>query len=338
MKIVITGGAGFMGSNMIQYFLREYQDIEIVNVDELTYAGNLSNLHGIADDPRYTFVKADISNREQVEAVLTKGADLLINYAAETHVDRSILDPDAFVQTNIIGVHNLLEAVRKFEIPRYVQISTDEVYGAVMEGESDERAPFEPRSPYAASKAAGDHLCHAYATTFGTPVIVTHSVNFFGPYQFPEKLIPLFTCNLFDGKKVPVYGDGLQVREWIFTEDHCRAIDLIVQKGNIGEAYNIGTGHRMPNIDLIKQLLHHTGRDESFLEYVLDRPGHDRRYALNSQKLRTELGWEPKTSFEEGMAKTIDWYRANPDWIANCRSGAYKDYYEQQYKDKGHTV
>lgn len=338
MKIIITGGAGFMGSNMIRYLLREYKDIEVVNFDDLTYAGNLSNLSDLDADPRYAFVKGNISKREDVEALLSKGADVLINYAAETHVDRSILDPDAFVQTNVMGVHNLLEAVRKYKIPRYVQISTDEVYGAVMEGESDEQSRFEPRSPYAASKAAGDLLCHASAVTFGTPVIVTHSVNFYGPYQFPEKLIPLFTTNLFDEKKVPVYGDGLQVREWIFTEDHCRAIDLIAQKGNIGEAYNIGTGHRMPNIELIQQLLKHTNRDNASLEYVLDRPGHDRRYALNSQKLRTELGWEPKMSFEEGIAQTIEWYKQNPEWIANCKSGAYKDYYESQYKHKGHSV
>lgn len=338
MKIIITGGAGFMGSNMIRYLLREYKDVQVVNFDDLTYAGNLLNLSDLDSDPRYSFVKGNISKREDVEALLSQGADVLINYAAETHVDRSILDPDAFIQTNVMGVHNLLEAVRKFKIPRYVQISTDEVYGAVLEGESDEKSPFEPRSPYAASKAAGDLLCHASATTFGTPVIVTHSVNFYGPYQFPEKLIPLFTCNLFDGKKVPVYGDGLQVREWIFTEDHCRAIDLIAQKGNVGEAYNIGTGHRMPNIDIIRHLLKHTNRDESLLEYVLDRPGHDRRYALNSQKLRTELGWEPKMSFEEGIAQTIEWYKQNPEWIANCKSGAYKEYYESQYKHKGHSV
>ena len=320
-----------MGSNMIRYLLREYKDVEVVNFDDLTYAGNLSNLSDLDSDSRYSFVKGNISNREHVEALLSKGADVLINYAAETHVDRSILDPDAFIQTNVIGVHNLLEAVRKFKIPRYVQISTDEVYGAVLEGESDEKSPFEPRSPYAASKAAGDLLCHASATTFGTPVIVTHSVNFYGPYQFPEKLIPLFTCNLVDGKKVPVYGDGLQVREWIFTEDHCRAIDLIAQKGNVGEAYNIGTGERMPNIELIRQLLKHTGRDDSSLEYVLDRAGHDRRYALNSQKLRTELGWKPLMRFEDGIAQTIEWYKQHPEWIANCKSGAYKEYYESQY-------
>lgn len=327
-----------MGSNMIHYLLREYKDVEVVNFDDLTYAGNLSNLHDVAEDSRYTFVKGNIANREQVEAVVSSGVDLLINYAAETHVDRSILDPDIFVRTNINGVHNLLAAVRKFHVPRYVQISTDEVYGAVMEGESDEQSRFEPRSPYAASKAAGDHLCHAYATTFGTPVIVTHSVNFYGPYQFPEKLIPLFTANLFAGKKVPVYGDGLQVREWIHTEDHCRAIDLIAQKGNAGEAYNIGTGHRMTNLELISHLLKLTSRDESYLEFVLDREGHDRRYALNSQKLRTELGWEPKMVFEDGIAKMIEWYQQNSEWVANCRSGVYKDYYEQQYKHKGHTV
>lgn len=331
MKILVTGGAGFMGSNMVRYLLAMYDDVEVINFDALTYAGNLENLRDVEDDPRYTFVKGNIADAQAVEELLSGGMDLVINYAAETHVDRSIMKPRAFIDTNVYGVYTLLEAVKKFQVPRMVQISTDEVYGAVMEGESDECSPFEPRSPYSASKAAGDHLCHAYHVSFGVPVIVTHAVNFYGPYQFPEKLIPLFTCNLLDGKSVPVYGDGMQVREWIFTEDHCRAIDLIAQKGNLGETYNIGTGYRVPNLEVTRKLLALIGRDESAIEYVKDRSGHDRRYALNSEKLRMELGWKPLVGFDEGLTSTLEWYRTNQEWVARCRSGAYQTYYEQQY-------
>ena len=319
-----------MGGNMIHYLLKTYPDVEVVNFDKLTYAGNLENLRDVEQDPRYTFIKGDIAQAHEVEQAM-QGVDLVINYAAETHVDRSIMDPRSFVDTNVIGTFTLLEAVRKLNIPKMVQISTDEVYGAVLEGESDEKYPFEPRSPYAASKAGADLLCHSYATTFGTPVVVTHSCNFYGPHQFPEKLIPLFTCNLMEGKTVPVYGDGQQVREWIFTEDHCRAVDVIAQKGRIGEAYNIGTGYRVPNMEIVKKLLALTGRDESSIEYVKDRAGHDRRYAINSQKLRTELGWAPQVDFDEGLEKTVAWYKANQAWIDHCRSGAYQTYYDQQY-------
>ncbi len=333
MKILLTGGAGFMGSNMIHYLLREYKDVEIVNFDDLTYAGNLTNLSDIQDDPRYSFVKGNVADSQAVDNAV-KGVDLVINYAAETHVDRSILEPKAFIDTNIYGAYNLLEAVRKHNIPKMVQISTDEVYGAVMEGESDEESKFEPRSPYSASKAAADHLCSSYAVTYDVPVIITHSCNFYGPYQFPEKLIPLFTMNLLEGKTVPVYGDGQQIREWIFTEDHCRAIDAIAQKGRLGETYNIGTGFRVPNMDVTRKLMELTGRGEDAIEYVKDRPGHDRRYAINSTKLRTEVGWEPKMSFQDGLAQTVEWYRSNPQWIDACRTGAYKDYYKQQYIDR----
>lgn len=330
MKILLTGGAGFMGSNMIHYLLRTYEDVEIVNFDDLTYAGNLESLADVASDPRYTFVKGNVADAVAIDAVV-EGVDLVLNYAAETHVDRSILDPKAFIDTNVYGVYNILEAVRKHKTPRYVQISTDEVFGAVMEGQSDEGSKFEPRSPYSASKAAGDHLCQAWAITYGVPVIVTHSCNFYGPYQFPEKLIPLFTMNLLDGKTVPVYGDGMQVREWIFTQDHCRAIDLIARKGNLGEIYNIGTGYRVSNIEITKKLLALTGRDETAIEYVKDRPGHDRRYAINSNKLRTQLGWEPLITFDKGLAQTVEWYKQNREWVNRCRTGAYKEYYEKQY-------
>lgn len=319
-----------MGSNMIHYLLRTYPDVKIVNFDDLTYAGNLESLADVASDPRYTFVKGNIADAAAVDRAVV-GVDLVINYAAETHVDRSILEPKAFIDTNVYGVYNILEAVRKHKTPRYVQISTDEVFGAVMEGESDEGSKFEPRSPYSASKAAGDHLCQAYAITYGVPVIVTHSCNFYGPYQFPEKLIPLFAVNLLEGKTVPVYGDGMQVREWIFTQDHCRAVDLIAQKGNPGEVYNIGTGYRVPNLEVTKKLIELTGRGEDAIEYVKDRPGHDRRYAINSNKLRTELGWEPQVTFDEGLAQTVEWYKQNREWVDRCRTGAYKEYYENQY-------
>lgn len=333
MKILVTGGAGFMGSNMIHYLLENYSDVEIINFDALTYAANLESLADIADDPRYTFVKGNIADADALDRVV-KGVDCIVNYAAETHVDRSILEPQAFIDTNIYGVYNLLEAVRKHEAPRFVHISTDEVFGSVMEGESDETSPFEPRSPYSASKAAGDHLCHAYAVTYGVPVIVSHSCNFYGPYQFPEKLIPLFTLNLLEGEKVPVYGDGMQIREWIFTEDHCRAIDLLIQKGNPREVYNIGTGYRLPNLEVTEKLLTLTGRDEEAIEFVKDRPGHDRRYALNATKIHETLGWKPKVNFDDGLARTVEWYKRNQHWVDHCRTGAYREYYAMQYLNR----
>ena len=321
-----------MGSNMIHYLLKKYNDVEIINFDLLTYAGNLENLKDIENDSRYTFIKGDIVDFQSINSVVSQGVDIVINYAAETHVDRSILDAKAFLSTNIMGVYNLLESVRKNNIKKMVQISTDEVYGAVLEGESVEEDVFRPRSPYAASKASADHLCHSYFTTYNTPVIVTHSVNFYGPYQFPEKLVPLFTTKLFTGEKVPVYGDGMQVREWIFTEDHCSAIDTIANKGEVGETYNIGTGFRVTNLEITKKIIKLTGRDESYVEYVKDRAGHDRRYALNSQKIRTKLGWKPEVNFDTGLQKTVDWYKNNPEWLEKCVSGEYKEYYKNQYK------
>ncbi len=332
MKILVTGGAGFMGSNMIHYLLRHYADVHVVNLDKLTYAGNLANLADIQDDPRYAFVRGDIADSVAMDAALSR-VDAVINYAAETHVDRSIMDPRAFLETNVLGVETLLDTARKNGVKKIIHVSTDEVFGHVEEGESDENAAFKPRSPYSASKAAGDHLCHAHFVTYGTPVIVTHSVNFYGPYQFPEKLIPLFTLNLMEGKKVPVYGDGMQVREWIFTEDHCRAIDAILQRGVPGEVYNIGTRYRVPNLEITQKLLDLLGRDESFIEHVNDRPGHDRRYALDSDKLRRELGWEPKTTFDDGLAKTVEWYQAHRDWWEPIRSGEYLTYYDAWYRD-----
>ena len=330
MKILITGGAGFMGSNAVKYFLKNYPDVQIVNLDKLTYAGNLENLKEIENDSRYKFIKGDIAD-EKIIGEIVKDVDVIINYAAETHVDRSILDPKAFITTDVLGTYALLEAAKKHNIKKYIQISTDEVFGSINDGKFTEESPFEPNSPYAASKAGGDHLCRAYFKTYNIPVIVTHSCNFFGPYQYPEKLIPLFITNLLESKKAPVYGDGQQVREWIFTEDHCRAIDMILQKGVIGEVYNIGAGSEVPNIEITKILLKELGKDESFIDYVKDRPGHDRRYAIDSTKLR-KLGWQSETNFEDGIKQTVDWYKQNEQWWKRIKSGEYLEYYKKQYQ------
>lgn len=333
MNLLVTGGAGFMGSNFIHYILRQYPDYKIINFDKLTYAGNLENLRDIENDPRYRFVKGDIADKQALEQVV-EGVDAIVNFAAETHVDRSILDPEAFLRTDIFGTYNLLEIVKEKKLSRLVQISTDEVYGHVPEGESTEEAPFLPRSPYSASKASGDHFCQAYFVTYGTPVIVTHSCNFYGPYQYPEKIIPLFITNLLEEKKVPVYGDGMQVREWVFTEDYCRAVDLILHQGKVGETYNIGTGFRLPNMDLTKKILSLLGKDSSSIEYVKDRPGHDRRYALSHAKISQNLGWEPQVPFDEGLRRTVEWYKNNHEWWEKIKSGEYLQYYKRQYKDR----
>lgn len=319
-----------MGSNAVKYFLKKYPDVQIVNLDKLTYAGNLENLKEIESDSRYKFIKGDIADEKIVDES-AKDVDIIINYAAETHVDRSILDPKAFITTDVLGTYTLLEAAKKYGVKKYIQISTDEVFGSINDGKFTEESPFEPNSPYAASKAGGDHLCRAYFKTYGTPVIMTHSCNFFGPYQYPEKLIPLFITNLLENKKVPVYGNGQQIREWIFTEDHCRAIDAILQKGEIGEVYNIGAGNEIPNIEITKILLNELGKDESSIDYVKDRPGHDRRYAIDSTKLR-KLGWQPEVNFEQGIKQTIDWYKQNEQWWKRIKSGEYLEYYKKQYQ------
>ena len=319
-----------MGSNAVKYFLRNYPDVQIVNLDKLTYGGNLENLKDVENNPRYNFIKGDIADEKIVDEA-AKDVDVIINYAAETHVDRSILGPKAFITTDVLGTYALLEAAKKYNIKKYIQISTDEVFGSINDGKFTEESPFEPNSPYAASKAGGDHLCRAYFKTYNIPVIVTHSCNFFGPYQYPEKLIPLFITNLLEGKKVPVYGDGQQVREWIFAKDHCRAIDTILQKGVIGEVYNIGAGSEVSNIEITKILLKELGKDESFINYVKDRPGHDRRYAIDSSKLRA-LGWQPKTNFENGIKQTVSWYKDNEQWWKRIKSGEYLEYYKKQYQ------
>ena len=329
MRVLITGGAGFMGSNAIRYFLKKYSDIEIVNLDKLTYAGNPDNLKDIESNSRYRFIKGDIIDRNLLDNIV-KDVDVIINYAAETHVDRSILDPKEFIVTDVLGTYSLLESAKKHNIKKYIQISTDEVFGSIQDGKFTEESPFKPNSPYAASKAGGDHLCRAYFKTYDMPIIVTHSCNFFGPYQYPEKLIPLFITNLLENKKIPVYGDGLQAREWISTQDHCQAVDLILQKGKAGEVYNISTGDEIKNIEITKLLLAELNKNDSFIDYVKDRPGHDRRYAIDATKLRA-LGWSPKMNFNDGIKQTIEWYKNNEGWWKKIKSGEYLKYYKQQY-------
>ncbi len=333
MNLLITGGAGFMGSHFAKYILKKYPDYKVVVFDKLTYAGNLDNLKELENNANYTFVKGDISNESEVNQVIEDFAiDRIVNYAAETHVDRSIIDPKAFLMTDVIGTYTLLESVRKYNLQKIVQVSTDEVFGDIELGKFTEESPFKPSSPYSAAKAGGDHLCHAYFRTYQTPVVVTHSCNFYGPNQYPEKLIPLFVTNLLEDKKVPLYGDGSQVREWIFVDDHCRAIDTILHKGVSGEVYNIGTGHEESNLETTKKLLQILGKDESSIENVKERPGHDVRYAVDSSKLRNELGWEPQVDFAEGLEKTVAWYKENKAWWEKIKSGEYEEYYKKQYR------
>ncbi len=320
-----------MGSNMVRHTLGRSDGIEVVNVDKLTYAGNLDNLKDVVGNPRYTFVKADIADEKAMSAVFKKfSPQVVVNYAAETHVDRSIRTPNDFIVTDVIGTFTLLELSRAHRVERYVQISTDEVFGST-DGIWDEQTAFDPSSPYSASKAGADHLVRAYWKTYGFPAIVTHSCNFYGPNQYPEKLIPLFITNLIEGKKVPVYGDGEQVREWIYTADHCSAITAIIEHGKDGEVYNIGTGERKTNLEVTRTLLSLLGADDGMIEHVKDRPGHDRRYALDSSKLRSTLGWKPSFSFEQGIRMTVDWYRSNEWWWKKIKSGEFLKYYRTQY-------
>lgn len=332
MKLLVTGGAGFMGSNFIRYILGKYSEYSVVNFDKLTYAGNLENLRDVEKNPRYAFVRGDIVDTRAVEKVMTDHApDAILNYAAETHVDRSILDPAAFIRTEVVGTYALLEAARRHQIPKYIQISTDEVYGTVLEGESAEDAPLRPRSPYAASKAGADHLVQAYHITYGLPTILTRSCNFYGPYQFPEKLIPFFTTNLIEGTVLPVYGDGQQFREYIHVDDHCAAIDAILHRGRTGETYNIGTRMRKTTMEVARLLLEAFGKNESFIKHVKDREGHDRGYRPDSAKLRRELGWEPKIDFAAGLQQTIEWYRNSEQWWRPLKSGEHLKYFQKQY-------
>ena len=330
MKILITGGAGFSASNFIRYILNKYPDYQIINLDKLTYAGNLANLKDVESNKNYSFVKGGIVDAKLVNKLAAE-VDVIINYAAETHVDRSILDPESFINSNIVGTYQLLEAVKNNKnVKRFIQISTDEVFGSIKEGKFTEESPFKPNSPYAAAKASADLLCRSYIKTFDLPVIITHSCNYYGPYQFPEKLIPLFITNLLEGKKVPVYGKGDNVREWIHTDDHARAIDLLLHQGELGEVYNIGTGNEKTNMEITELILKIMDKTEDSIEYVKDRPGHDYRYAINSTKIK-KLGFEPQVDFEQGLQDLIEWYKNNEQWWQDIKSGEYMNYYKEQY-------
>ncbi|NQU74648.1 MAG: dTDP-glucose 4,6-dehydratase [Candidatus Omnitrophica bacterium] len=312
MKILITGGCGFIGSNFIRYMIKKYPACKIINLDKLTYAGNKENLKDIEKNKNYKFVKGDIRDEKKVSK-LSKGCDAILNFAAETHVDRSIEDPSDFIKTNVYGTYVLLEAVRKNRIKRFVQISTDETYGSIIKGEFKETDPLKPNSPYASSKASADLLCRAYFVTYKTPTIITRSSNNFGPYQYPEKIIPLFITNALEDKKLPVYADGLNVRDWLYVEDNCTGINTVLRKGQTGEIYNIGGGVELPNIKLTRRILNIMGKPESLIKFVKDRPGHDKRYALNCDKLKG-LGWHPSGNFESALRKTVAWYTKNKTW------------------------
>ena len=331
MRICVTGGLGFIGSNFIRLVLRERPDFEVVNLDAMTYAGNPANLRDVEADARYRFVKGNICDPRAVETAIGAGVDAIVNFAAETHVDRSILEPEAFLHTDILGTHVLLEAVRKHSIGRFVQVSTDEVYGDVSEGESSEGDPLRPRSPYSASKAGGDLQVLAYHATYGTPVMITRGSNTYGPYQYPEKLIPLFVTNLIDDQSVPVYGDGLQIRDWLHVEDHAHGILHVLDRGEVGNVYNVGGGNPRVNIEITRQLVAGCGRSmDTHVRYVEDRPGHDRRYAVSSEKLKA-LGWSPRVDFTKGLADTIAWYREHEAWWRPLKSGEFQEYYKRQY-------
>jgi dTDP-glucose 4,6-dehydratase len=330
--VLITGGAGFIGSNFVRHLLATDADIRIVNFDSLTYAGNLANLADVATNSRYSFVKADITDREQVRAAVRGGVTDIIHFAAESHVDRSIQDSGPFVRTNVIGTQILLDAAREFGVKKYVQISTDECYGSLgPTGLFTEETALQPNSPYSSSKAAADLLVRAYHHTFGLPAVITRCSNNYGPYQFPEKLIPLFVSNLLADEPVPVYGDGMQIRDWIHVLDHCRGVEAAWRRGKPGEVYNFGGRCEMPNIELTKLLLKLLGKPETLIRYVQDRPGHDRRYAIDCTKAERELGWKPQVPFDRGLAETIEWYKANAAWVAAIKSGAYREYYAKQY-------
>jgi dTDP-glucose 4,6-dehydratase len=332
-NVLVTGGAGFIGSNFVHYFLGVHPDVKLVNFDDLTYAGNLGNLIGIASDPRYVFVKGDICDRASVDTVLQEhNIDTIVHFAAESHVDRSITGATVFVTTNVVGTQVLLEAARARGVERFLHVSTDEVYGSLgATGKFTESTPLHPNSPYAASKASSDLLALAYEHTFGMPVIVTRCSNNYGPYQFPEKLIPLMIANILNDKELPVYGQGLNVRDWLYVGDHCSAIDTVLQRGKVGEVYNIGGENEWKNIDIVHLLLKRLGKPESLIRYVKDRPGHDLRYAIDATKIRTELGWTPSVTFDQGIAKTVDWYLANEAWWRTIIDGSYRDYYQDMY-------
>ena len=348
MKVLlVTGGAGFIGSNFVKLMLKKHPNYKIINVDALTYAGNLENLSDIENNPNYVFVKADVRDRDKIDSIFAKhNPDYVVHFAAESHVDRSITEPEVFLTTNILGTQVLLDTAKKYwkKYPddkysreyrdgvKYLQVSTDEVYGALGKtGMFEETMPLKPNSPYSASKASADLFVRAYAETFGMPVNITRCSNNYGPYQFPEKLIPLMINNCLNDRKLPVYGDGMQIRDWLHVSDHCEAIDTVLHKGVPSEVYNIGGNNEKANIEIVKLIISATGKSEDLIEYVKDRPGHDRRYAINNTKITTQLGWSPAYTFEEGMKETIQWYLDNTEWVKNVISGDYQSYYDKMY-------
>jgi dTDP-glucose 4,6-dehydratase len=335
-NILVTGGAGFIGSNFIHYIMRIHPDYMIINFDKLTYAGNLENLKPIEKKTNYIFVKGDICDKEKVVATLTEyKIDTVVNFAAESHVDRSIIGAAVFIETNVLGTQVLLESAKEKGIEKFLQVSTDEVYGSLgSNGKFTEQTPLHPNSPYAASKASADLLCLAYEHTFGFPVVITRCSNNYGPYQFPEKLIPLMIANALNDKPLPVYGKGTNVRDWLHVLDHCEAIYVVLHKGIVGEIYNIGGNNEWKNIDIVKLLLAHLNKPESLITYVTDRLGHDLRYAIDASKIKKELGWQPRYTFETGITETIEWYLNNKDWWQRIISGDYKEYYEKMYENR----
>lgn len=339
MKVLITGGAGFIGANFIFHMRNAHPDYDLVCVDKLTYAGNLETLAPVMEEPRFTFMKADIADRKAIYDIFEQEKpDVVVNFAAESHVDRSIENPSVFLETNVMGTQVLLDASRKYGVKRYHQVSTDEVYGDLPLDRPDlfftEQTPLHTSSPYSASKASADLLCNAYQRTYNMPITISRCSNNYGPYQFPEKLIPLMIANALADKPLPVYGEGINVRDWLYVEDHCRAIDLILEKGKVGQVYNIGGHNEMRNIDIVKKILAILGKPESLITYVTDRKGHDMRYAIDPTFIHNELGWLPETKFEDGIQKTVQWYLDNRSWWENIVSGEYQTYYERMYGNR----
>ncbi len=331
MKLLVTGGAGFIGSNFVHYILDKYPEYEVITLDALTYAGNLENLKKFEEEPRHRFVKGNILDKELVDDLIAE-CDIVVHFAAESHVDRSILEPAIFIETNVLGTQVLLEAARKHS-KRFHHVSTDEVFGSL--GQDDkaftENTPYDPRSPYSASKAGSDHLVRAYFHTYALPVTISNCSNNYGPFHFPEKLIPLIITNLLEDKTVPIYGDGLQVRDWLHVKDHCRAIDMVIHKGRLGETYCIGGDGERENIWIAKEIIRLLGKGEDCIEYVKDRAGHDRRYAIDHKKITEELGWQPEITLEEGLRETVAWFQENVEWWQKVKDGTYREYYETQY-------
>lgn len=331
-RLLVTGGAGFIGSAFVRRVLERHANASVTVLDKLTYAGNLANLEPVASDPRYTFVRGDIADADLVDRLAAE-VEAIVNFAAESHVDRSIEEPDAFIRTDVYGTFVLLEAARRHEHTRYLQVSTDEVYGHVPEGSSTETDPLKPRSPYSASKAAGDLLVGAYHTTYGLSAVVTRASNNFGPFQYPEKVIPLFITNAIDDEMLPLYGDGLQIRDWLYVDDHCDALETVLVRGEPGQTYNVGGGNELTNLELTRMILEQLGKPMSLVRRVEDRPGHDRRYSVDSSRIR-ELGWMPAHDFADALSRTVDWYRKNEAWWRPLKSGEYLAYYRRQYGDR----